>query len=57
MTVPGYLAPAEIFYAKIKQYLEDQGKVQQNEVIAIAAGSHGILNSYINAKGIDRLNE
>ena len=57
MAVPGYFTPAEIFYSKIKQYLEDQGKVQKNEIIAIAAGSNGILNANINTEGIDRFNE
>ena len=49
----GNFTACEIFNAQVKQYLENEGKVQQYKIVSIRSGSHGILDTHINTKGIN----
>jgi hypothetical protein len=49
----GYFTSGKIFNAKVKNYLENEGKVKKDKIITICTGSNGILDTHINAEGIN----
>jgi hypothetical protein len=55
--VTGNFPACEVFNPKIKQDLKNQGKIQKDKVAAIIVGTHCILYTDIDTKGINRFDE
>jgi hypothetical protein len=57
MLMHGNFAAVEILNAKVKDYGENEGKIKQNEEIAIHGRTYCVLNRNIDAKGIYRFDK
>lgn len=49
----GNFTAGKIFNTKVKNYLENEGEIQQYKIITISTGSNSILDTHINTKGIN----